>query len=214
MAYKTVIFDFDGVLCRDYFYTNLKTSYPEVSDFINTKIFIKGGDVPNKWMQGELTTDDVNKIISNNTGIDFDELSNLFIESVNAMRVDNRLLNLAKTVLSRGGKVALVTNNMDVFNTITIKNYNLDKIFPVIINSSDYGIMKHDDGGRLFDIAMEKLDESNYDDALLIDDSNNARTTFESKGGATFPFENYEQFEPWMQENLLPMDFRYNQSIQ
>lgn len=203
MTYKTIIFDFDGVLCRDHFYTNLKTAYPAVYDFINTKVFAKGSDVPDKWMRGELTADDVNKFISDSTGIDIKELSNLFIESVHAMKIDNRLLNLAKTILSRGGKVALVTNNMDVINKITIKNHNLGKIFPVIVNSCDYGILKHDDNGRLFDIAMEKLGISNYGEALLIDDSFNARATFESKGGATFPYESYEQFEPWMKENLL-----------
>jgi len=205
MAYKTIIFDFDGVLCHDHFYTNLKVSHPDVYDFINTKIFFKGSDVPDKWMRGELSANDVNKIISDNTGIDFDELSNLFIESVHAMKIDNRLLDLAKTVLSRGGKVALVTNNMEVINTITIKDHGLDKIFPVIVNSCDYGVMKHDDKGSLFDIAMEKLGVSNYEGALLIDDSSKARIAFESKGGATFPYENYEQFEPWMKENLLLM---------
>ncbi len=205
MAYKTIIFDFDGVLCRDYFYTNLKASHPAVSDFINTRVFAKGSDVADKWMRGELTADDVNKFISDNTNINFDMLSNLFTESVHAMKVDNRLLELAKTVLLEGGKIALVTNNMDVFNEITIKKHNLDKIFPVIVNSCDYGIMKHDEDGRLFDIAMEKLGVSNYNGALLIDDSSKARIAFEGKGGATFPFENYEQFEPWMKENLISM---------
>lgn len=186
MTYKTIIFDFDGVLCHDHFYTNLKAAYPTVYDFINTKVFAKGSDVPDKWMRGELTANDVNKFISDSTGIDFDELSNLFIESVHAMKIDNRLLNLAKTVLSSSGKVALVTNNMDVINKITIKNHKLDKTFPVIVNSFDYGILKHDDNGRLFDIAMEKLGASSYDDALLIDDSNKAREVFESKGGGNF----------------------------
>lgn len=203
MPYNNVILDYDGVLCHDYFYTNLKASYPAVSDFINTNVFAKGSDIPDKWMRGELTTDDVNKFVSDNTGMDFVELSNLFIESVRAMKIDNRLVALVKAVLSRGGKVALVTNNMDVFNTITIQNHNLDKIFPVIVNSYDYGIMKHDDGGRLFDIAMKKLGVSNYSETLLIDDSHNARTAFENKGGAAFPYESYEQFEPWMKENLL-----------
>ncbi len=200
--YKTIIFDFDGVLCHDHFYTNVKVPYPAVYDFINTKVFSKGSDVPDKWMRGKLTADDVNKFICDNTGIDFDELSNLFIESVHAMKIDNRLLNLAKTILSKGGKVALVTNNMDVMNKITIKNHNLENIFPVIVNSCDYGILKHDDNGRLFDIAMRKLGISSYKEALLIDDSLKARTTFESKGGATFPYKSYEQFEPWMKENL------------
>lgn len=190
------------MLCRDYFYANLKAPYPAVSDFINTKVFAKGSDVPDKWMRGELTAEDVNRFISDSTDIDFNELSNLFIESVRAMKVDSRLLNLAKTVISKGGKVALVTNNMDVFNKITIKNHNLDKIFPVIVNSCDYGILKHDENGRLYDIAMVKLGVPNYHKALLIDDSHKARAIFESKGGATFPYESYEQFEPWLKEGL------------
>lgn len=158
--------------------------------------------MPDRWMRGELNTDDVNRFISDNTGIDFNELSNLFIESIRAMKIDSRLVNLAKSVISTGGKVALVTNNMDVFNKITIENHNLDKIFPVIVNSCDYGILKHDDNGRLYDIAMERLGVPNYHGVLLIDDSHKARAIFESKGGTTFPYETYEQFEPWLKENL------------
>lgn len=186
MTYKTIIFDFDGVLCSDRFYTNLRTAHPLVHDFINTKIFAKNSKIPDKWMRGELSSNDVNKIISDNTDINFDELSNLFVESVKNMKIDNRLINFAKTVYSKGGKIALVTNNMDVFSAVIIKNHSLDKIFPVIVNSSDYGIMKHDENGRLFDIAMEKLNELNYDNVLLVDDSEKARAVFEKKADQLF----------------------------
>gem|GEM_PF-4114917 len=33
---------------------------------------------------------------------------------------------------------------MDVFTTISISHHKLDEIFPHIINSSDYGILKHE----------------------------------------------------------------------
>jgi FMN phosphatase YigB (HAD superfamily) len=203
MTFKKIIFDFDGVLCHDYFYSNLKISHPAVSKFIEESVFSKNSDMPDKWMRAKLTTDDVNKFISENTGIDFDELSNLFIESVKAMRVDDRLLDLAKKLLLKGKKVALVTNNMDVFNTITIKHHNLDQVFPVIVNSFDYGLMKHDNNGKLFDIAFEKLNESDYSDVLLIDDSSRIRAVFESRGGSTFPYNRFESFEPWMNLALI-----------
>ncbi|MBD3300430.1 MAG: hypothetical protein GF347_03700 [Candidatus Moranbacteria bacterium] len=103
-------------------------------------------------MRARMTADEVNKHISENTGIDFEELSNLFIESVKVMKVDNRLLDLAKTLLSKGRKVALVTN---------------------------------------------------FSDTLLIDDSSTMRATFEKRGGAIFPFETFESFEPWLNKNLL-----------
>ncbi len=203
MLFNKIFFDFDGVLCKDYFYSNLKELHPEVYKFINESVFGKGRDIPDKWMRAKMTTEDVNRYISKNTNIEFDILSNLFIESVKAMKVDNRLINLAKTLLSKGRKVALVTNNMDVFNSVTIKNHNLDQLFPLIINSFDYGLMKHDENGRLFEIALEKLGESDFSDTLLIDDSSTMRASFENRGGATFPYETFEGFESWMNENLL-----------
>jgi len=203
MKFKTIFFDFDGVLCHDYFYSNLKESYPEVSSFIEKSVFGKGSEIPDKWMRAKLTMDDVNKMISQNTGIDFDLLSNLFIESVKMMRVDKNLLNLANHLKSKNIKVALVTNNMDVFNMVTIKHNNLDQVFLVIVNSYDYGLMKHDENGKLFDIALEKIGESDYSNVLLIDDSAKMRAAFENKGGSTFPYDTFENFEPWMKEYLL-----------
>jgi len=203
MFYQTIIFDFDGVLCHDYFYSNLKQIHPKVSKFIEVNVFGKNSEIPNKWMRAELTMDAVNQYISKNTGIDFNELTKLFIESVQLMRVDRRLLDIAQKLIENNKSVALVTNNMDIFNIVTIKNHNLNNIFPVIINSFDYGIMKHESDGKLFDLAFEKLGVNPYKKALLIDDSSKVRKTFENRGGKTFPYENYDQFELWMKENLL-----------
>lgn len=203
MNYKTIIFDFDGVLCQDLFYANLKESYPEVFNFIETKVFCKGSNIPDRWMKAQMNTDDVNHFISNNINIDFKTLSNLFIQSVKDMSLEKRLLNLARRLMEKNKNVAIVTNNVDVFNTISVRNHKLDEIFPVIVNSFDYGFMKHELNGKLFDIAFDKLGVHNYREALLIDDSSKARAVFESKGGTTFPYETYEIFEPWMKNNLL-----------
>ncbi len=200
---KIVIFDFDGVLSKDYFYANLKSAYPEVHQFIQKRVFGVGSKMPNQWMRGQLTSEQVNKFISDNTDIDFDKLNKLFIESVKAMRIDAGLIGLVKKLKVHSFKVALVTNNMDVFSTITVRHHKLDKIFSVIVNSFDYGIMKHDEDGKLFDIAMAKIAESDYSTTLLIDDSEKARSVFEQKGGLTFAYEDYPSFTKWANKNLL-----------
>jgi len=41
MKYQTILFDFDGVLYYDYFYSNLKKSHPKISKFIDKKVFGK-----------------------------------------------------------------------------------------------------------------------------------------------------------------------------
>jgi hypothetical protein len=46
---------------------------------------------------------------------------------------------------------------MDVFNETTIPYNRLDEVFPIIVNSCDYGTMKHEQEGLLFDKAMERL---------------------------------------------------------
>gem|GEM_PF-4931308 len=38
-AYQTIFFDFDGVLCKDRFFTTLKETHPEVYNFIQEHIF-------------------------------------------------------------------------------------------------------------------------------------------------------------------------------
>ncbi|KKQ34414.1 MAG: hypothetical protein US52_C0060G0003 [candidate division WS6 bacterium GW2011_GWA2_37_6] len=200
---KTIIFDFDGVLCKDYFYTNLQTTHPKVSEFIETKIFDKGSKIPDKWMRGELSSDDINKIISKETSIDFKELSELFVESIKIMQIDQRLLDLAKLLTAKGREIALVTNNMDIFSIVTIPHNKLDKIFPIIVNSADHKLLKQDENGKLFDIAMSKLNGPKYTETLLIDDSLRARKIFQNKGGRTFPYKTYEQFRPWAEVNLL-----------
>jgi FMN phosphatase YigB (HAD superfamily) len=118
------------------------------------------------------------------------------------MKLEIRLLDLACDLQKKGTSVALVTNNMDIFNEVTIPYHNLDKIFPVIVNSCDHGFLKHEEGGRLFDIALQKLKQDSFKKALLIDDSAKVRKVFEDKGGTTFAYTVYENFEPWARENL------------
>lgn len=70
---------------------------------------------------------------------------------------------------------------MDFFNEVLVPKYSLYNIFPVIINSSDHGILKTEEDGKLFDIAMEQVGEVNYNKTLLIDDSASYRQVFEKK---------------------------------
>lgn len=200
---KTVFFDFDGVLSKDHFYANLESKYSEVHKFIQKKVFGSGVEMVNQWMRGQLTSDQVNKFISENTNIDFDELNKLFIESVKAMRLEIRLISLAKQLKTNSFRIALVTDNMDVFNAITVRHHKLDNVFPVIVNSFDHGVMKHEANGKLFDIAMAALGEGDYSNTLLIDDSVKTRSVFEQKGGLTFAYVNYLDFAKWASKNLF-----------
>jgi FMN phosphatase YigB (HAD superfamily) len=202
MRFETILFDFHGVLCSDHLFVGLETVHPRAHRFIEKDIFGGGSDIPDRWMRGEISVDDVKRYISDNTGVDRDLLSRVLRESIEAMRIEARLLALARRLSAAGGRVALVTDNMDVFNRLVVPHHGLGGYFPVIVNSCDHGLLKKEENGALFDIALEKLGVSGFDKTLLIDDSKSVGPVFKGRGGTVYLYETYERFEPWMGDNL------------
>jgi FMN phosphatase YigB (HAD superfamily) len=194
-----VFFDFDGVLCTDRFYTTLVPEYPQVAHWINRNIF--GGEkYCDAWMRGEFTWWEINKLIAAATGIDCELLDEKLEESVRLMKVNPALIQFAEKLKQDGVKTALVTGNMDIFNEITVPEKGLDKVFPLIVNSFDYKLMKQDEEGRLFDIAREKLGLAGFKDILLIDDSEAYCDIFKKKGGQAYLYREQEEFLRWAEE--------------
>ena len=194
---RTILFDFDGVLCHDRFYVQtLLPEYVHVYEWIQTNIF---GMPHEDWLRGIVSSERINKIISDGTGIEFDLLHEKFLESVRMMKLDERVKDLVRELKSSGHKVGLVTDNMDVFSDITIKNHKLDEVFEVILNSADYRILKKDNHGELFDIALEKLNAP-IENTLMIDNSRAVIDLYIEKGGEGFLYEEFEGLQNFLLE--------------
>lgn len=202
--YETVLFDFQGVLCHDQFYVGLEAHSRKAHEFVRHQVFGQDSTIAARWTRGEISSADVNRLISERTGVDYDLLSRLFMESVTQMRVDARLIDLALTLRQGGVAVGLVTGNMDVFSQITVRRLGLDRVFPAIVNSSDFGCLKSEVDGRLFEIALTLLGrEGDFAHALLVDDDAQARATFSSRGGEVYPYSDYSSFRAWADANLV-----------
>jgi len=187
LSYRTVLFDFDGVLCHGRFYEKaLLPEHREVRDWLQANVF---GDkeLVRKWMRGQVGSVEVNRLIAQNTNIEYGTLARLFEESVVGMELDKEVLAVAESLKRAGRKIGLVTDNMDVFTKITVPNHRLDSLFDVIINSADHGVLKNEDGGRLFDIALSALGED-VGDSLMVDDSAATIELFRQKGGQGFVY--------------------------
>ncbi|MFA7170134.1 MAG: HAD family hydrolase [Candidatus Paceibacterota bacterium] len=185
MDYQAVLFDFDGVLCKGRFYKeSLLSDYPEVYDWIQENIF-SDKNLVGKWMRNQVDSGGVNKIIAENAGIDYDILNGLYEESIRRMELEKEVLDLAKALKKSGGKIGIITDNMDVFSRITVPTHKLDITFDIIINSADHGVLKRDDNGRLFDIALDALGKK-IENSLMIDDSASTIELYRQKGGAGF----------------------------
>ena len=120
------------------------------------------------------------------------------------MKINPVLIQFALELKRKQVKIALVTGNMDVFNEITVPEKKLAEVFPVIINSFDYRMMKQDENGKLFDIALKKLELDSYQGTWLIDDSPDICTLFTGKGGRAYRYSGQEEFEGWVKQIFFP----------
>ncbi|MDD5626532.1 MAG: hypothetical protein PHW01_00745 [Patescibacteria group bacterium] len=198
----SLLFDFDGVLCYDRFYrATLEKIYPEVYAWIQENIFGDRQELVGQWMRGKINSAEINHIIAKNTAINGALLERLFVKSVRLMKIDQELRDYIAGLKKRVGKIGLVTDNMDVFSKITVKNHSLNKLFDVIINSADYGYLKKDQKGKLFDIALAKMGEE-INNTLLVDDSLKVTNLYQDKGGKAFLYQNFQDFR-WFLDNAL-----------
>lgn len=201
---RTIFFDFDGVLCHDRFYgEQVKSQHPEVYDWIQENVFGDNDKLVKDWMRGRINAQEVNRIVANNTGIDCEQLQKLFMESVRNMKLDERIIDVARGLKQSGRTLGVVTDNMDVFTEITVDNHKLKELFDVIVNSADYGCLKKDENGKLFDVAMATVGENDIRNTLLIDDSTDTIELYRQRGGNAFLYKNFDELQaesPWDRE--------------
>jgi len=181
--FDAVLFDWNGVLCRDRFYAgSFLAARPEALVNIQREFFEGDKSLINGWMRGHVGYREVHRRIAGLAGAEAHELDRALVESVQAMRLDPALLNFAARLKRGGVKTAIVTDNMDVFTIVTVPHHRLGGVFDLIVNSADCGLLKQDQDGRLFDYALHRLGAA-AGRTLFIDDSPAAVKLFESKGG-------------------------------
>jgi FMN phosphatase YigB (HAD superfamily) len=205
MKYEAIIFDFDGVLCHDRFYE--KSLLPEnehVYRWIQSNIF-SNHQLIHDWMRGKIKWQDINKIISEATGVNQTILDKLFIDSVQKMNIDHQMLQFCHELKKLGIKIAIVTDNMDIFSEITTSRPELKKIFDVIINSADFGLLKKDGNGKLFEIALKAL-KCDIKNSLLIDDSKSTTDFYKKMGGNCFYYQDFQRLKTWLNTNSLHLN--------
>lgn len=183
--YQTVLFDFDGVLSTDKLYeSTLLPEYPKVFTWTQKNIFSESKTF-NAWMRGHIHSREVNMQIAQQTGMELSHITALYEQSIRDMRLNQEMIQLARHLRSVGTQVGIVTSNIDAFSYLTVPHHNLKEIFPVIVNSADRGLLKSDNGGQLFDIALDLLG-ADVRTSLLLDDAPSNIMLFKRKGGSGF----------------------------
>jgi len=174
---KNILIDFHNTICFDKFLRSIKE---REYNLISELLFQKNTEMINDWMIGKYTSEDIGKFVSEQTGLDYKYIWNNFIEDCKTMYVDAEVINLIKQVRGNGYKVFLVTDNMDCFDRFTLPALKLDLVFDAIYNSYNYKCLK---STGLFD-EVKKVENIDFTQSIMIDDSKSVIDTFKSLGGA------------------------------
>lgn len=181
MSTKPILFcDFDGVLCHDRFWRSLSH---EECDMIQTFLFKNNSNLVSDWMRGGYSSEEINQMVSQNTGISFERLWQVFIQDCKTMSVEKRVLEII-TSLRKDYIVILITGNMDCFDRFTLPILELHRYFDYISNSFNERILKTDNNGELYSRLSSRFAVP-LEHCLAFDDSESTLRTFSELGGSS-----------------------------
>lgn len=149
---KPILFiDFDGTLCYDKFWRGLP---PALYQKVQIHLFESKKELVREWMLGKHTSEEVNQLLAEELGVDYDALWSVFVNDCNSMTVDPDILNKIQELRERYYAV-LITDNMDSFVRFTVPTLGLARYFDAIVNSYETKAFKNDNNGQSFKNQIE-----------------------------------------------------------
>ena len=171
MKKQNIFIDFDGTICFDYFW---RSAPKEINATIVKFLFQDNVHLIENWMRGKISSEEVVKNISQNTGLNYTLIWDIFVQDCKNMYVRPDILQTVSKCNVNNNTI-LITDNMDCFNRFTNPQIQFEKYFSYVFNSCDYGVLKDD-----FDIKK----------SVLLDNSEKNCKIFSELGGTSFLVKN------------------------
>lgn len=205
MTIKLICSDSNGVLNnvhQDYsragcgWWSSIINDDPKLYEKINNFVFGESKYLCNSWMCNEISSRDMNKILSDRFEVDENYLEKMSVESGKGLLLNWDLINIYQKQRKKGLKVVITTDNMDVFSLYTVPFNNLNDYFDDIFNSAELGHLKEYDDFRLY----KKIAEDNglkLSEILIVDDTKKLIDKAEKIGFSTYLYnqDTYMNFE-------------------
>lgn len=176
---KPILFiDFDGTLCHDRFWRSLE---PELQAKVQTNLFGSKKELIKDWMLGKYISEDINQMLAEEIGSDYDSLWSTFVSDCEKMSISENVLKKIRS-LRDSYLTVLITDNMDSLDRFTVPALSLDEYFDLIVNSHTEKALKNDESGKSFQKVAERY-KSPLSESILIDNSVSSCKVFEDLGG-------------------------------
>jgi FMN phosphatase YigB (HAD superfamily) len=192
---KCIVFDFGFTLSPDHYFNIAPADFPQWHEVIQNHIFANPFII-DPWMRGELTSRDIAAILTQYIPMDANAILASMEKGCEQLEFNPAVWEFAAAQKNAGRKTALVTDNMDVFTQVVVPAHHLERLFDVIINSSDHHETRKD---LLWPIAFERLGGgTGYGNSLLIEDGEEAPSLFRSLGGWAYQYSTDDHFSEWL----------------
>ena len=137
--------------------------------------------------------------MSERTGLDFATLDAAFRESVAQMRVDGRLLDLARKLREAGVSIGIVTGR---HGRVPRDRRPSECSGPGVPGHSQLVRLRLPEGARRTAGCSTSrwrclAGQGDFGRAMLVDDSARSRAAFRDKGGHVYPYRDFVEFRPW-----------------
>ena len=207
---STILFDFNNALSKDHFYTTLKKSHPDAHKKLTQILFgPKACTLTSQWMRGEISYKDIHREISSKVGLHAYTLDKALVASVKKMTINMPMLCFSQKMRAQGVKIAIFTDNMDVFDEIYVPYTGLDKKFDRIFSSNSQKKLKLDNNGKFIFEAISTM-QSHPKNTLLIDDFISNGDALKKAGGTFYHYNRYTEghrdFIKWFSDNFTSFD--------
>lgn len=169
--------DWFNTLSTSHFWQRWETSRPDYIELIRQNLFYNDVNTLVHWMRGDLSAEDITKLLEQRTGIPnrllFAELRR---SSQELTFIDSRVLDLIATIRQSGTQVVIATDNMDTFPRWTTPALNLHQYFDAVLDSFTLKTLKGDvDESGQSKFFKDYLNKHGItiDEAMIFDDTIN-----------------------------------------
>jgi len=201
-----ILFDFHKVLSPSDFYAELAKTNPQEYKKLRLSLFSpESYPLLSRWMRGELSYREIHRMIEPLIGLSASSLDKLLIKGVKAIELNYLLLEFSQNMRARGIKVAILTDNFDVFDEVLVPNFKLEERFDKIFSSASQKRLKLDNDGELIFKAISLMG-SQPEYTLFIDDLAENGNQLKKSGGLFYQYDNYieghQAFLQWFFSNF------------
>ena len=186
MKKQNIFIDFDGTICFDYFW---RSAPKEINATIVKFLFQDNVHLIENWMRGKFSSEEVVKNISQNTGLNYTLIWDIFVKDCKNMYVRPEILQVVSKCNVNNNTI-LITDNMDCFNRFTNPQIQFEKYFSYIFNSYDYGVLKDDVPTKCLFKKIIDLYDFDIKKSVLLDNSEKNCNIFSELGGTSFLVKN------------------------